>query len=55
VYQGIYGRQSDSAGLLTGLTPCKKRMTLEQVASNFVQAAEMNQHNVLAANWDFII
>ena len=30
-------------------------MTLEQVASNFVQAAEMNQHNVLAANWDFII
>ena len=55
VYQGIYGRQSDSAGLAYWVDAMQKGMTLEQVASNFVQAAEMNQHNVLAANWDFII
>lgn len=55
LYQGIYGRQSDSAGLAYWANAMNHGMTLAQVADNFVQGAEMNQHVVQAANWDFIV
>ncbi|NBB12263.1 Ig-like domain-containing protein [Pseudomonas sp. SLFW] len=55
LYQGIYGRQSDSAGLAYWADAMNHGMTLAQVADNFVHGAEMNQHVVQAANWDFIV
>ena len=55
LYQGIYNRQSDSAGLAYWVDAMKQGMTLEQVADNFVHATEMVQHKIDAANWDFIV
>lgn len=55
LYQGIYGRQSDSAGLAYWVDAMNHGMTLAQVADNFVHGAEMNQHVVQAANWDFVV
>lgn len=55
LYQGLFGRKSDSTGLAYWVDAMQQGMTLEQVASSFVQAAEMDQHQVAAANWDFIV
>ncbi|MNF10506.1 hypothetical protein D3C80_2114620 [compost metagenome] len=55
LYQGLFGRKSDNTGLAYWVDAMQQGMTLEQVASSFVQAAEMDQHQVAAANWDFIV
>ncbi|MFT2186378.1 Ig-like domain-containing protein [Pseudomonas putida] len=55
LYQGIYGRQADDAGLAYWTNAMQQGMTLEQVADNFVHAPEMDQHKIVAANWDFVL
>jgi len=55
LYQGIFGRQSDSQGKAYWVSAMEQGMTLDQVATGFIQAAEMDQHKVAAVNWDFIV
>ncbi|MFZ6648870.1 DUF4214 domain-containing protein [Undibacterium sp. TJN25] len=54
LYQGIFNRASDSAGLAYWVNQMQHGMTLERVATNFVLAPEMTGHNISAQNWDFL-
>lgn len=55
LYQGIFGRHSDTGGLAYWTDAMSKGMALDQVAQNFTTSHEMEQHKVAALNWDFIV
>nr|WP_267874823.1 Ig-like domain-containing protein [Duganella aquatilis] len=53
LYQGIFGRHSDAAGLALWTGQMAAGMTLEQVADHFMHAQEINVHLVAVNNGDF--
>ncbi|MGK5015227.1 Ig-like domain-containing protein [Janthinobacterium sp. HLS12-2] len=55
LYQGIFGRHSDAAGLVYWDDKMKKGMSLEQVAQNFIVFDEMNVHKIAVQDWNFFV
>ena len=53
LYQGIFGRDGDPAGVTFWINQMHQGLTLAQVADDFVHAPEMNAHNIAPQNWDF--
>ncbi|MFM0142933.1 Ig-like domain-containing protein [Paraburkholderia sp. RL18-085-BIA-A] len=54
LYQGIFGRAGDPAGVTFWINQMHQGLTLAQVADDFVHAPEMNAHNIAPQNWDFV-
>ncbi|MYM39404.1 Ig-like domain-containing protein [Duganella qianjiadongensis] len=53
LYQSLFGRHSDAAGLAFWSGQLQHGQTLAQVAQSFVTAAEMSAHTVGVADWNF--
>lgn len=53
LYQSLFGRHSDAAGLAFWTGQLQHGQTLAQVAQSFVTAAEMSAHTVGVADWNF--
>ncbi|CAH0240659.1 hypothetical protein SRABI118_02706 [Massilia sp. Bi118] len=55
LYAAIFDREADAGGMAYWTEALGRGLTLEQVASNFVESAEMVGHQRAAADWDFIV
>lgn len=56
LYQALFNREADAAGLAFWQAAMDERgMTLEQVATSFVESAEMVGHQRGALDWDFLV
>ncbi len=55
LYQGVFSRHSDAGGLAFWVDQMAHGLTLEQVAQDFLTAAEMTAHKIGAPNWDFLV
>ncbi|MGZ5198818.1 MAG: Ig-like domain-containing protein [Telluria sp.] len=53
LYQAIFNRQGDAAGLAFWTDKMAHGVSLEQVAQYFVTALEMDVHTIAVQNWDF--
>ena len=53
LYQGIFSRHSDAAGLTYWSDKMAQGMSLELVAQNMIAAEEMNGHKVAVQDWNF--
>jgi VCBS repeat-containing protein len=53
LYQSIFGRHSEAAGLTFWTHLMDQGLSLESVANGFMHSAEMELHKVGIANWDF--
>jgi len=53
LYQALFARDADAAGLAHWRAAMEGGMTLEQVATGFVESAEMVGHQRAAHDWDF--
>ncbi|MGI4720027.1 MAG: Ig-like domain-containing protein, partial [Janthinobacterium lividum] len=53
LYQGIFGRHSDTDGFAFWTDMMARGITLEQVAQAFVTSAESEAHLIGAVHWDF--
>ncbi|HZV64163.1 MAG TPA: DUF4214 domain-containing protein, partial [Telluria sp.] len=55
LYQDIFNRAGDAAGLAFWGNAMAHGVTLEHIANEFVHAQEMEQHKIVAQNWDFLV
>ena len=55
LYQGIFGRHSDAAGLVYWDDKMKKGMSPWEVAQNFIVFDEMNVHKIAVQDWNFFV
>ena len=55
LYQGIFGRHSDAAGLAFWTEKVAAGMSLDRVADFFIAAPEMDIHKIGAQDWDFLL
>jgi len=55
LYQALFDRAADAQGLAFWQDALARGVTLEQVASSFVESAEMVGHQRAAMDWDFFI
>lgn len=55
LYQGIFGRHSDAAGLAYWVDWMGHGATLADVAQSFMLSDEMNVHKIAAQGWDFLM
>jgi hypothetical protein len=55
LYTAIFNRDPDAGGLAYWTAAMGRGVSLEQVASSFVQSAEMIGHQRAATDWDFIV
>jgi predicted secreted protein len=55
LYAAIFNRDPDAGGLAYWTAAMGRGVSLEQVASSFVQSAEMIGHQRAATDWDFIV
>jgi hypothetical protein len=55
LYTAIFNRNGDAEGLAYWAGAMGRGMSLEQVASGFVQSAEMIGHQRATTDWDFIV
>ncbi|MEM8513009.1 hypothetical protein RCH14_002335 [Massilia sp. MP_M2] len=55
LYQALFDRAADAQGLAFWQDALARGVTLEQVASSFVESAEMVGHQRAAVDWDFFI
>jgi hypothetical protein len=55
LYQAIFGRHGDTAGLAFWAGKMDHGMSLEQVAQFLITAQEMEVHKIGAPNWDFLV
>jgi hypothetical protein len=55
LYAAIFNRDPDAGGLAYWTAAMGRGVSLEQVASSFVQSAEMIGHQRIATDWDFIV
>ena len=55
LYQGIFGRHSDAAGLAFWTEKVAAGMSLDRVADVFIAAPEMDIHKIGAQDWDFLL
>jgi hypothetical protein len=55
LYTAIFNREADAGGMAYWTAAMGRGMTLEQVASSFVQSVEMVGHQRAATDWDFSV
>ncbi|WEM94593.1 Ig-like domain-containing protein [Telluria mixta] len=55
LYQDLFGRAGEAAGLAFWTDAMAHGMTLAQVAQSFATSAEFEQHKVGVAQWDFFV
>jgi hypothetical protein len=55
LYTAIFNRDADAGGLAYWSAAMGRGLSLEQVASSFVQSAEMVGHQRATTDWDFIV
>lgn len=55
LYEVLFGRAADAAGLDYWQSEINRGLSLEQVATSFVAAVEMTGHHKAAEEWDFQI
>jgi hypothetical protein len=55
LYAAVFNREADAGGMAYWTAALGRGLTLEQVASSFVESAEMVGHQRAAADWDFIV
>lgn len=55
LYQGIFSRASDNAGLAFWVERMANGATLSQVATSFLTSPEMTAHKIGVQDWDFLV
>jgi hypothetical protein len=55
LYTAIFDREADAGGMAYWTAALGRGLTLEQVASSFVESAEMVGHQRAATDWDFFV
>jgi hypothetical protein len=53
LYEALFGRAADAAGLVYWTDIVHKGATLEQVADRFMHSTEIVGHALAATQWDF--